>query len=59
MSYSTVLGVVCTLVVFGLAGCEPNIAGTTPQTWSEAEIAKAAARERRKEFYRGGRAGAR
>lgn len=47
------------VAVLALVGCEQGSMGVSPETWSEADKAKAATRERRKEFYRGGRAGAR
>jgi hypothetical protein len=47
------------IVAFSLAGCDPATMGTSPEGWSEADKAKAATRERRSEFYRGGRYGMR
>ena len=59
MTLSRPVAIASFLVILALTGCEQSTMGVSPETWSEAEKAKAATRERRKEFYRGGRAGAR
>lgn len=54
-----IIGVLASLsLVVALGACEPS-SNNDPANWSEADKAKAAARERRKAHYSGGRHGAR